>query len=574
MLSASPSITAAPRPPASAASTAILTLLASLTLCALVLVMLAAPDAPFAPQWPWQWAAICAGVVATLGVAIGAVWRERQLALCWYSIAMTAQARPATPDTTAADAAGSLGETQQLVLEKSHEMVGAITTLVELAESSTAALENQLTVLQAVAAVNNETSTLTRPQSATQTASALYDPLTGAIAHSAFMMRLEPDVEFARQHQRPLALALFDIDDFRAVNQRFGYAFGDDVLFAVAERLRDTLGEGDLLARLGANCFAIVWPGMTAQPAQAAVERVINAVTTRPLMIPSDNALKVAEIVPITLRAGLALCPDDGYAAHALIAIAEDAIAARAHRSSRQTHMLMPWSRDQSDGQADVTTEATQTELPALTGTSAPPPAQPLTPVSYLDAMTQQHSSIQALTSALEAQDPAGIARARLLAELAEETAIIMGRSNEEARLVGLGALLHDVGNLGIPAEILEKPEPLTPEEWSFVRKHPHLGHRLLSSVGGVLAAVAAIVASHREHWDGKGYPAGIAGEHIPLGARIVAVCDVYGAMISERPYRPAHTPTEAADEIAKHAGTQFDPAVVKAFIQVLRQHD
>ncbi|HKD73863.1 MAG TPA: diguanylate cyclase [Ktedonobacterales bacterium] len=559
----------APQPPANVAGTAILTLIGALTLCALVLIMLAAPDAPFTPQWPWQWAAVCAGVLAVIAVSIGLVWRERQVALCWYGIAVSMQQHAQQTTSPAQEATEkALAEMHELLAAKSQEMVGAVGALADLAESCTTALENQRDVLKDLAASKVALPTVSSPPSGLPSSRVVaYDPLTGAIAHAPFMARLGPDVEFAQQHQRPLALALFDIEDFHAINQQHGYSVGDDVLFAVAERMRSLLDEGDLFARLGADRFAVVWPGMSAQPAQQAVERILQAVSSQPLLIPTNNALRVAETVPVTLRAGLALCPDDGYTAQALLDIALDAIVSRSRHNARRAPHIPSWPYS-----ADV---ATQSNLPALPATQSPaiePTARPLTPMSYIDAMTKGNSSIQALTSALEAQDPAGIVHARHLAELAEQTAIIMGRSIEEARLVGLGALLHDVGNLGIPTEILEKPEPLTTEEWSFVRKHPDLGYRLLSSVGGVLAAVAAIVATHRERWDGTGYPAGISGEQIPLGARIVAVCDVYGALISTRPYRPAHTPVEAVAEVRRQAGTQFDPAVVEAFVLALQQ--
>ncbi len=573
-----------PQPPANAAGTAILTLIGSLTLCALVLIMLAAPDAPFAPQWPWQWAAVCAGVLAVIAIAISLVWRERQVALCWYGIAMSVQQQARQTASPAQEAAEkALAEMHQLLTTKSQEMAGAVSALTDLAESCTVALEGQRDVLKDLAASKTTAFSPAPPAPAglPSSRSVVYDPLTGAVGHAPFMARLGPDVEFAQQHQRPLALALFDIDNFHAINQKYGYSAGDDVLFVVAERIRSLLGEGDVLARLGADRFAVVWAGMPAQPAQQAVERILQAVGSQPLTLPTDNKFRVAETVPVTLRAGLALCPDDGYTAQALLDVALDAVVSRSRHSARRAPQVScwPYSADvtaQGDPPALPTTPLSAPAQPAAPDLPATPESnvRPLTPVSYIDAMAKENSSIQALTSALEAQDPDGIVHARHLAELAEQTAIIMGRSTEEARLVGLGALLHDVGNLGIPAEILEKPAPLTPEEWSFVRKHPDLGYRLLTSVGGVLAAVAAIVAAHRERWDGTGYPAGLSGNQIPLGARIVAVCDVYGALISTRPYRSAHSPAEAVAEVRRQAGTQFDPAVVEAFVLALRQAD
>jgi two-component system, cell cycle response regulator len=137
----------------------------------------------------------------------------------------------------------------------------------------------------------------------------------------------------------------------------------------------------------------------------------------------------------------------------------------------------------------------------------------------------------------------------------------------EELDEVVRAAELHDVGKMAIPDEILYKPGPLSREEWEFVRRHPIIGERILSAAPALLP-VAKIVRSCNERWDGSGYPDGVAGEEIPLGARIVAVCEAFDAMISSRPYRPARSVDEALDELRACSATQFDPAVVAAFCE------
>lgn len=130
------------------------------------------------------------------------------------------------------------------------------------------------------------------------------------------------------------------------------------------------------------------------------------------------------------------------------------------------------------------------------------------------------------------------------------------------------GALLHDVGKIGVPDYILHKSGPLTPEEWNDMKRHPHIGHEMLRDIS-FLQGAAAIVHSHHERFDGKGYPQGLIGDEIPLGARIFSVADAFDAMTSDRPYRRALSPDMAHDEIVRHSGTQFDPDVVQAFLLV-----
>jgi diguanylate cyclase (GGDEF)-like protein len=137
----------------------------------------------------------------------------------------------------------------------------------------------------------------------------------------------------------------------------------------------------------------------------------------------------------------------------------------------------------------------------------------------------------------------------------------------EELDEVVRAAELHDVGKMAIPDEILQKPGPLSPEEWAFVRRHPIIGERILSAAPALLP-VAKIVRSCNERWDGSGYPDGVAGEEIPLGARIVAVCEAFDAMITSRPYCAARPVEEALEELRACSGTQFDPAVVAAFCE------
>jgi diguanylate cyclase (GGDEF)-like protein len=155
------------------------------------------------------------------------------------------------------------------------------------------------------------------------------------------------------------------------------------------------------------------------------------------------------------------------------------------------------------------------------------------------------------------------------VAQLARAVGDHLGLEGEALDQVHLAAELHDVGKVAIPDDILNKPGPLDDDEWAFIRRHTLVGERIVAAAPA-LSAVAKLVRASHEHWDGGGYPDGTAGEEIPLGARIVAVCDSYDAIIADRPYRPARRPAEALAELRRCAGTQFDPAVVEAFIAVL----
>jgi diguanylate cyclase (GGDEF)-like protein len=179
--------------------------------------------------------------------------------------------------------------------------------------------------------------------------------------------------------------------------------------------------------------------------------------------------------------------------------------------------------------------------------------------------MSASRQSKDVLLSALTERDPVLGGHLSVVAELAERTARRLGLSRDELEVVRHAAELHDVGKVAIPDQILSKAGPLTEDEWTFVRRHTLAGERIIAAAPA-LTAVARLVRSSHERWDGTGYPDGLAGEAIPLGARIVAVADAFDAMTSGRPYRAAISHEQALAELHRCAGTQFDPTVVAAF--------
>jgi putative nucleotidyltransferase with HDIG domain len=158
----------------------------------------------------------------------------------------------------------------------------------------------------------------------------------------------------------------------------------------------------------------------------------------------------------------------------------------------------------------------------------------------------------------------------RSVVELALSVAEPLGLDGDRRRNIEFAAMLHDVGKIAIPKEIVNKPGKLDPEEWRIMQTHTIEGERMLTRVGGFMSEVGHIVRTHHERWDGKGYPSGIAGNEIPLEARIIACCDAWNAMRTDRPYRAALSHETAVEQMFEGAGSQFDPAVVRALIQTV----
>jgi two-component system cell cycle response regulator len=239
-------------------------------------------------------------------------------------------------------------------------------------------------------------------------------------------------------------------------------------------------------------------------------------------------------------------------------------------------HALFQEARDalaEQGGAFTVTASAGAVELPR----EASEPTQALRLADqhmYREKIRDQRGAAELITSVLHA------ALAQRHPDLGGHSNDVAGDVELLARTVGLdpdavdlivkAGDLHDVGKLGIPDEIISKPGPLSSEEWKFMKQHTVMGEQIIAAAGPSLERIGPLVRASHERWDGMGYPDGLAGEEIPLGARIIAICDSFRAMMDERVYKPAMSLSDALKELRRCAGTQFDPALVDVFCRLV----
>jgi HD-GYP domain-containing protein (c-di-GMP phosphodiesterase class II) len=191
------------------------------------------------------------------------------------------------------------------------------------------------------------------------------------------------------------------------------------------------------------------------------------------------------------------------------------------------------------------------------------------TEMSFRDLQASYLNTVRALSSALDARDQYTGTHADSVTRMVDATGQSLGMSATELQALSYAAQFHDIGKIGVSDSILNKPGKLTPAEWETMKRHPVIGAEILAPLE-FMAPALPIVRHEHEHWDGSGYPDGLSGEEIPLGARVILVCDAYDAMTTDRPYRAALPRDEAISRLRAGAGGQFDPRVVEVFLEEL----
>jgi len=324
-------------------------------------------------------------------------------------------------------------------------------------------------------------------------------------------------------------LLLLDADHFKQINDAYGHAIGDAVLIGLARRLTAALERGDCLARWGGEEFAILLPGVVTED-----ELLRRAEGFRAIVGDSPIAHEDSEL-DLTISVGGALAPTHGTTLDSLLERADSCLYDAKHRGRNRVSIL--------PGDARVTTPA-----------HAAPDAMELA---------------RALAYACSLREGIPQEHAEEVARLARHTAEQLGQSSRVAHRCALAGLLHDIGKLAVPEQILTKPGPLDDAEWAIMRTHPAVGADIVRHVPA-LRQVAKAVRHHHERYAGGGYPDDLSGDAIPLEARIIAAADAYAAITADRPYSSARTPQEAAVELRRSAGSHLDPAVVEALLEVL----
>ncbi len=368
------------------------------------------------------------------------------------------------------------------------------------------------------------------------------DPLTRLLNRLACLKVLATEIERANRYNRPLAVALIDIDHFKRVNDTLGHAGGDDVLRHVATVLRDNVRAADSLGRYGGEEFLLVMPETDIDGGLASAEHLRRILAQAEITLP-ETSVKVAISIGVTGGSGVGALEIDQ-----ILREADNALYAAKGLGRDQVQAFRAIDEAGTVSRAPIDNEARQRA--ASLGKAA------------------FEASNQELLVALSQRPGWAGGATQLISQISADIGRAVGLPDGDIERIRTASLLHDLGKLAIPEEILSKPAPLSPGEWRTIIEHPKIGQVVLEQAGAIRDA-AAIVLHHHEWFDGHGYPHGLAGAEIPIGSRIVAIADAYEAMISERPYSGAMSHDEAVAELQRHRGTQFDPDLVDVFVSL-----
>ena len=387
------------------------------------------------------------------------------------------------------------------------------------------------------------------------------DALTLLYNHRGFQEILTNEISRAQTNKQKMSILMMDINNITKINRELGHAKGDEVIKLVAEKVRQNVRESDIAGRYGGDELAIILPNTSSDQAKYVAEYLTYSL----------SCCFIDDIGPIKVSVGTATYPDCAEDKEKLLILAEQA-------------MYISQAKGYKDG------------MSAIISSSDFNFWDDIALRSYAEVISKRHSQLginfeeeliskfhtdhnlsgnriweiaTSLAGAIDAKDPYTKGHSTSVSKFSEALARAINLPEKEVERITLGALLHDVGKIGIPETVLKKEGPLSDDEWKIMKQHPVIGVEKVLQPNPSLRDLIPIVKYHHERIDGKGYPDSLSNGDIPLAAKIVAIADTYHALISDRPYRKGMNIEKAISILEEGAGSQWDADLVRTFIQI-----
>lgn len=387
------------------------------------------------------------------------------------------------------------------------------------------------------------------------------DSLTLLSNHRGFQEILSHEIAEAKARNTHLSVIMMDINHISKINRELGHAKGDEVIKLLAEKVKQNIRSGDTAGRYGGDEIAIILPDTDTDEAKYIAEYLTYSL----------SCCFIDDVGPVKVSVGITTFPECTQDQEKLLILAEQA-------------MYISQSKGYKDGMSAIVSSLDYNFWDDMALNS------------FAEVLTKRHSQIginfeeelvhkfnnekivsqnhlmemvTSLASAIDAKDTYTKGHSTSVSRYAEALARAINLPEAEVERITLGALLHDVGKIGIPENVLRKPTHLLEEEWEIMKQHPVIGAEKVLMPNESLRDLIPIVKYHHEHWDGTGYPEKLKGEEIPFSARIVSIADAYHALISDRPYRKGLGVERACEILKMGAGIQWDRDLVRHFIQI-----
>jgi len=388
------------------------------------------------------------------------------------------------------------------------------------------------------------------------------DNLTLLYNHRGFQEQLSDELSRAITSKQPLSVIMLDICNITRINREMGHAKGDEVIRLVSENIRKNVREGDIAARYGGDEIAIILPNTDVEQAKYIAEYITYAL----------SCFYIDDVGPVKVSVGISSYPQCANDKEKLLILAEQA-------------MYISKAKGYKDGMSAIISSADfnfwdDIALKSYAEVVGKRHAQ--LGVNFEDELLAKFNAdhktmptnrifeiATSLAGAIDAKDPYTKDHSASVSRYAEALARAINLPETEVERIKLGALLHDVGKIGIPENVLQKQGPLSDEEWEIMKHHPTIGAEKVLMPNPALQDLIPIVKYHHERIDGKGYPYGLKNNEIPLGAKIVSIADTYHALTSDRPYRKGLSMYKAVAILEEGVGTQWDADLVRTFISI-----
>lgn len=387
------------------------------------------------------------------------------------------------------------------------------------------------------------------------------DTLTSLYNHRGFQEILSSEIQKAEESKTSLSIVMLDVNNISKINRELGHAKGDEVIKLVAEKVKQNIRPSDSAGRYGGDEIAIIMPNTDTAEAKYLAEYITYCL----------SCCFVDDVGPVKVSVGISTYPECTKDQEKLLILAEQAMYISQAKGYKEGMSAIISSSDYNfwDDVALNSFAEILAKRHAQIG------------INFEDELLHKFNNEQihsqnhlmematSLAGAIDAKDPYTKDHSASVSRYSEALARAINLPEEEVERIKLGALLHDVGKIGIPESVLKKPDKLLDDEWEIMKQHPTIGAEKVLEPNEALRDLIPIVKYHHERIDGSGYPDKLKGDQIPLAARIVSVADAYHALISDRPYRKGMTVEKACEILKMGAGTQWDANLVRHFISI-----